>query len=84
MPGDDTRYRCASCGNVTRFDVVERVRARRFYHYTLAGDVTVDEEEVLESEVETVTCRWCATSTSIEIVPRLGPGSEAGSTSGSR
>ncbi len=73
MIDDGVRYRCASCGNVTRFDVVERVRARRFYHFTLAGDLTVEEEEILEAEVESVSCRWCATATTIETVPRPGP-----------
>lgn len=53
------RYVCSACGNRTRFDVVETVRRRRFHHYTLGGDMTVDEETVLERTVESVTCRWC-------------------------
>jgi len=66
----DERYRCGACGNLTRFDVVERRRARRFYHFSLPGDLTVDDEDVLEAEVEEVTCRWCASAASIEVVPR--------------
>ena len=54
-----TRYRCSSCGNLTRFDVVERRRTRAFHHYSVSGELIVDEVEVLEAEVESVTCRWC-------------------------
>ena len=71
--GPDERYRCGACGNLTRFDVVERRRARRFYHFSLPGALTVDEEDVLEAEVEEVTCRWCASAGSIEVVPRAQP-----------
>ena len=61
-----TRFRCAQCGNLTRFDVVERRRTRAYHHFTLAGEVTVEDEEVLEAERETVTCRWCGSSDHIE------------------
>jgi hypothetical protein len=56
------RYRCAGCGNLTRFDVVSTRRTRAFYHFTVAGDLEIDEEEVLDSRVEDVTCRWCGAS----------------------
>jgi hypothetical protein len=64
------RYRCSSCGNLTRFDVVATRRTRAFHHFTIGGDVEVEEESVLEERVEQVTCRWCAaTGPSIEVVP---------------
>jgi hypothetical protein len=59
-------YRCTACGNKTRFDVFERKRVRTFQHFTLGGDVSVEEEEVLENEVERVVCRWCGTTDGIE------------------
>lgn len=59
-------YRCTGCGNKTRFDVVERIRRKSFHHYTLGGDLEVEEEEILESEVESVTCRWCDRSDTVE------------------
>jgi hypothetical protein len=68
------RYRCNGCGNLTRFDIVSRERVRRFWHVDLAGVGTVDEEEQLDVEIETVTCRWCGASDSIERVDV--PGSE--------
>ena len=57
-----TRYRCNACGNLTRFDVVASRRTRAFHHYSIAGELTVEEEEVLDERVEQVTCRWCNAS----------------------
>jgi hypothetical protein len=57
-----TRYRCNACGNVTRFDVVATRRTRAFHHYTIGGDLEVEEEDVLDERVEQVTCRWCNAS----------------------
>jgi hypothetical protein len=65
------RYRCTLCGNLTRFDVIERKRSRSFYHYTLGGLLSVDEEEVLDSAIEEVRCRWCNSSQNVEEVPSL-------------
>ncbi len=67
--GGRTRFRCGQCGNLTRFDVVETRRTRAYHHFTLAGELTVEEEEVLATERERVTCRWCGSSDRIEEVP---------------
>jgi transcription elongation factor Elf1 len=71
-----TRYRCGACGNLTRFDVTSRSRVRAFHHYSLGGDLTVEETEVLEEAVEEVTCRWCGSSASVEVLdgPPPAPG----------
>ena len=61
-----TKYRCAHCGNRTRFDVFESIRRRRYLHFTLGGEPNVDEEEIIESETEKVVCRWCDRSDGIE------------------
>lgn len=71
MEDAPVRYRCSLCGNLTRFDVIERKRARSFYHYTLGGLLSVEEEEVLERAVEEVRCRWCNTSANVEEVAGL-------------
>ena len=63
-----TTYRCAACGNKTRFDVFDAVRRRRFEHADLAGHITIDEEEILERTIERVVCRWCDRSDAIEEV----------------
>ena len=67
-----TRLRCAACGNLTRFDVIESRRTRAYHHYTVAGELQVEEEEVLDAERERVTCRWCGTSDRIEEIPLEG------------
>jgi hypothetical protein len=63
-----TRYRCAGCGNLTRFDVTTSRRTRAFHHYTVGGDLTVEDEEVLDEAVEEVVCRWCGSGRAVETV----------------
>ena len=70
---DARRYRCAACGNVTRFDVTVTRRSRAFHHYTVGGDLTVEDEEVLDEQVEDVSCRWCGHGRAVEA---LGPEDE--------
>ena len=73
-----TRYRCTACGNLTRFDVTTTRRTRAFWHYTVGGELSVEEEQVLDSIVEAVVCRWCsATGAAIEEIPL--PSSESAS-----
>ena len=64
--GSQTRFRCASCGNLTRFDVVESRKTRAFYHFSVGGDLEIEDEEVLDAQRESVTCRWCGQSDRIE------------------
>src|SRR5688500_2402003 len=42
-----TRYRCTACGNLTRFDVTTSRRTRAFHHFTVGGELTIEDEEVL-------------------------------------
>lgn len=67
--GSSTRYRCSGCGNLTRFDVIARRRSVQFLHFSLAGEPTVEEEEVLEEEIERITCRWCGSAENVETIP---------------
>jgi hypothetical protein len=60
------RYRCAACGNVTRFDVTATRRTRAFHHYTIGGELTVEDVEVLDEQVESVSCRWCGSPKAVE------------------
>jgi hypothetical protein len=62
MEDGTARYRCSSCGNLTRFDVVATRRTSAYHHYSVGGDLSVEEEELLEERVERVTCRWCGAS----------------------
>ena len=63
-----TRYRCTACGNLTRFDVVETTSVRSFYHFTVGGELTIEEPEVIATTVESVTCRWCGHGRGIEAI----------------
>ena len=65
-----SRYRCTACGNLTRFDVTATRRTRAFWHYTVGGELSVEEEQVLDWIVEAVVCRWCSASgPAIEEIP---------------
>ena len=57
-----TRFRCSACGNLTRFDVVASRRTRAFHHFSVGGELTVEDEEVLDESIEAVSCRWCGAS----------------------
>ncbi len=63
-----TRYRCTACGNLTRFDVVTTSTTRAFHHFTVGGELEVEETEVLAETVDSVTCRWCGHGRNVEAV----------------
>ncbi len=62
------KYRCTACGNLTRFDVVETTTVRAFHHYTVGGDLTIEEPEVLSRAVDSVSCRWCGHGRGVEVI----------------
>ena len=68
------RFRCAGCGNVTRFDVEATTRRRWYQHFDLGGRGEVEDEEVLEQTVESVTCRWCGRGDAVEVEPAPAAG----------
>jgi hypothetical protein len=46
--------------------VVETTSVRAFHHYTVGGDLTIEEPEVIAQTVESVTCRWCGHDRGVE------------------
>lgn len=54
-----SRYRCNGCGNLTRFDVTTLRRTRSFHHYTVGGELEIEDVDVLDESTENVACRWC-------------------------
>jgi len=68
-PTPTTRWRCALCGNLTRFDRTVARRTVEFVHVDLAGVASVEDVEVLAESVVEVRCRWCG-STDVELVAR--------------
>lgn len=67
-----TRYRCKACGGLTRFDVTKTVRLREFHHFTLGGELNIEESEVLSETIEEVTCHWCNHGRAIEVIESPG------------
>ena len=61
----EPRYRCDACGNLTRFDVTVSQTTKSFHHYSVGGDLVVEEEEVLARTVDDVVCRWCGHGRSV-------------------
>jgi hypothetical protein len=74
VPTSSTRWRCALCGNLTRFDVQRSTRSREFVHVSLAGEQVVEERQVVAETVEHVTCRWCGRADAVELVRRPSVG----------
>jgi len=60
------RYRCTRCGNLTRFDVTSTRRTRAFHHYSVGGELAVEDEQVLDERIESVECHWCGTGDGVE------------------
>jgi hypothetical protein len=52
-----------------RFTVTATRRTRGYYHFTIGGELTVEEEELLGEQIESVACRWCGNGDGIEIEP---------------
>jgi len=63
------RYRCKACGNLTRFDVVRTRTTREYHHFSISGDLSVEDCQVVEEKVSAVMCRWCGNGKAVEIVP---------------
>ena len=70
LPDSSHRWRCAGCGNLTRFDVTRTRRTTEFWHFDLPGDHEVESTEVKDEAVEAVSCRWCGRADAIEVVDR--------------
>lgn len=62
-----TRFRCTACGNLTRFTVTTTRRSRAYHHFTVGGELSIEDEEVLDETVEAVACRWCGHGEKVEV-----------------
>jgi hypothetical protein len=70
----DPRYRCDGCGNLTRFDVTMSQTTKAFHHYTVGGELVVEETMVLSHQVDEVVCRWCGHGRSVVELAEGEPG----------
>ncbi|MDA8368495.1 MAG: hypothetical protein M0026_01320 [Nocardiopsaceae bacterium] len=82
VPSETQRWRCAQCGNLTRFDVTRSVRSRDYLHFDLSGASRVEESEVLGETVEQVRCRWCNAVDSAELIDRPAVEADSAAESG--
>jgi len=67
------RYRCTACGNLTRFDVVSTRQTRAFHHFTVGGELTIEDEQVVRESIDEVSCRWCGTDATVEVLTEDAP-----------
>lgn len=68
------RHRCTACGNLTRFDVTTTRRTKAYHHFTIGGELEIEDEEVLGLTVEEVSCRWCGTPKHVVEIDQIGEG----------
>lgn len=78
LPTEATRWRCAHCGNLTRFDVERKRHTEEFWHMDLAGAPTVEQVTVLDEQIVAVRCRWCGSDDGVREVPRPDAESDHG------
>lgn len=71
LPEDNQRLRCGRCGNLTRFDINRSATTKEFWHLDISGEVKVEEVEVLEESLISVSCRWCGAVDEVEVISRL-------------
>jgi hypothetical protein len=45
-------------------------RTTEFWHFDLSGAYRVEQTDVLDESLESVTCRWCGRSDAVELVTR--------------
>jgi hypothetical protein len=53
---------------LTRFDVTITRTTRAFHHYTVGGELVVEEEEVQAEKVDEIACRWCGHGHQVEVI----------------
>lgn len=47
---------------------METTSVRAFHHYSVGGELHVEEPEVIARRVESVSCRWCGHGRGVEVV----------------
>lgn len=62
LPPIGVRYRCSACGNLTRFDVRVTRTTTSYHHYSVGGELQIEDSVVLAETIEDVSCRWCSSS----------------------
>ncbi len=50
-------------------DVTTTSTVKAFHHYSVGGELTVEEPEVLTQVIDDVVCRWCNSGDGVEELP---------------
>jgi hypothetical protein len=72
----EPRFRCDGCGNLTRFDVTTSQTTKAFHHYTVGGELELEDVQVLSHHVDAVSCRWCGHGKSVVEITDEEPGTQ--------
>jgi hypothetical protein len=54
--------------------VVSTRTTKAFHHYSVGGDLTVEDVEVVDESVGEVSCRWCGNGKAIEVIGTVESG----------
>lgn len=73
LPNVGVRYRCAQCGNLTRFDVRVTRTTKAFHHYSVGGELQIEDVEVIAEDIESVSCRWCGSGQHVVELGAIDP-----------
>ena len=65
----NTRYRCKACGNLTRFDIIRVQRTSEYHHFTTDGKLTIEDEQIMDQSIESISCRWCESGNDVVEIP---------------
>jgi hypothetical protein len=47
---------------------VTTTTVRAFHHYSVGGDLELEDVETMAQSIDSVSCRWCGHGRSIEVV----------------
>jgi len=53
--------------------VVTNRRTRAFHHFSIGGDLSIEEVEILDESVEEVSCRWCGNGDAVVVLEDGAP-----------
>lgn len=67
-----TRYRCATCGNMTRFEVVVTRRVEETQRVAVNGSAGSSTSGVVAESIDEVRCGWCGDHRSIDELGKTG------------
>jgi hypothetical protein len=56
---------------LTRFDVTVTTTEKAYHHYSVGGELTIEDPAIVAHRVDEVACRWCGHGRSVEVVDEV-------------